>query len=216
MMPNSHIVYGLGHVYVILTENLDPHYQCPVMVRLGRALKRWNLPLLVVVPDGPYLSQPSMLDFEALFKTSVVCGRAHVLRHYDQITLVAMDLRRFVKRLRTEKHSKTLFVTHSSRLDIILGFVSHARVHESLWGEPFRAGLILAGGEDIDQKERESIVEAIRPIDCPVLFSHTNTYDTLEQLQSYTAKLSAVDPKRTTSAIAHYSPHLDIERIVNG
>jgi len=98
-----------------------------------------------------------MLDFEALFRTTVVCGRtcvfaivvappahpaavvaSHVLRHYDQITLVAMDLRRFVKRLRTEKHSKTLFVTHSSRLDIVLGFVSHARVHEGLWGEPFR------------------------------------------------------------------------------
>jgi len=70
---------------------------------------------------------------------ALTCARRrHVLRHYDQITLVAMDLRRFVKRLRTEKHSKTLFVTHSSRLDIVLGFVSHARVHEGLWGEPFR------------------------------------------------------------------------------
>jgi BioD-like phosphotransacetylase family protein len=180
----------------------------------GRALQRWGMPLLGVVPDGPYLSQPSMLDFEQLFDTTVVCGRAHLLRHFDEITLVAMDLRRFFKRLRTEKHSKTLFVTHASRLDVVLGFVSHARVHESVWGEPFRAGLILAGGGDVDQKERDSIVEAIRPIDCTVLFSNANTYDTLQQLQNYTAKLSAMDPKRTSSAIEHYSPHIDIARIV--
>jgi phosphate acetyltransferase len=58
----------------------------------GRALKRWDVPLLGVVPDGPYLSQPSMLDFEELFKSRVLSGREDILRHYDSIILVSVSL----------------------------------------------------------------------------------------------------------------------------
>jgi dethiobiotin synthetase len=56
----------------------------------GRALKRWDVPLLGVVPDGPYLSQPSMLDFEELFKAKLIAGQDDLLRHYDSITLVSV------------------------------------------------------------------------------------------------------------------------------
>ena len=56
----------------------------------ARALQRWNVPLLGVVPDGPYLSQPSMLDFEELFKTKVLSGQEDLLRHYDSIILVSV------------------------------------------------------------------------------------------------------------------------------
>lgn len=129
---------------------------------MGRALRRWELPLLGVVPDAEYLAQPSMLDFQQLFSNNVIVGKEHLLRHYDQITLVSMDLRRFMNRLRTEKHSKTLFVTHSSRLDIILGLISHSQIHEMIWGEPFRAGLILAGHSDVDEVGLTSSSRMIR------------------------------------------------------
>ena len=86
-----------------------------------------------------------------------------------------MDLRRFSKRLRTERHSKTLFVTHASRLDIVLAFISHSRVHESIWGEPFQAGLVLAGGGDIEEAEKTALVDVIRMQTRPVLFSMRST-----------------------------------------
>lgn len=57
----------------------------------GRALKRWEVPLLGVVPDATYLSQPSMLDFQDLFKTKVLAGEQDLLRHYDSITLVSVS-----------------------------------------------------------------------------------------------------------------------------
>jgi len=57
----------------------------------GRALMRWEIPLLGVIPDGPYLSQPSMLDFEELFKTKLLAGQDDLLRHYDSITLIAVS-----------------------------------------------------------------------------------------------------------------------------
>lgn len=86
-----------------------------------------------------------------------------------------MDLRRFNKRLRTERHSKTLFVTHASRLDVVLAFIAHAQVHESIWKEPFQAGLILAGGGDIEDSERAALVDVIRSQNRPVLFSMRST-----------------------------------------
>lgn len=39
-----------------------------------KALKRWNIPLLGVVPDLPALSRPSMMDFEELFQTELMSG----------------------------------------------------------------------------------------------------------------------------------------------
>lgn len=180
-----------------------------------KALRRWDIPLLGVVPDAEYLAQPSMLDYETLFRTQLVVGHEHRLRHYDRITLVSMDLRRFSRRLRTEKHTKTLFVTHASRLDVVLCFVSHALVHEQIWGEPFKAGLILAGGNDIDESERQAIVEALQAQTlCPALISTRSTYSTMLLISQHTAKLSALDLKRTQHAVDHYVPHIDIQRAV--
>lgn len=180
----------------------------------SRALKRWDVPLLGVVPDGPYLSQPSMLDFEELFKSKLLSGREDLLRHYDSIILVSMDLRRFNKRLRTERHSKTLFVTHASRLDIVLAFIAHARVHESIWNERFEAGLVLAGGGDVEDSEKAALSDVIQNQTRPILFSMRSTYETMSLIGSYTAKLTANDPKRNVKAIEHYVPHIDIAKII--
>jgi hypothetical protein len=87
-----------------------------------------------------------------------------------------MDLRRFNKRLRTEKHSKTLFVTHASRMDIVLAFLAYANVHEGLWGEPFQAGLVLAGGGDIEDAEKAALSDMIKTQKRPILFSMRSTY----------------------------------------
>ena len=182
----------------------------------GKAVARWDIPLLGVVPDYEYLSQPSMLDYEGLFKTELVIGHEHRLRHYDRITLVSMDLRRFSKRLKTEKHTKTLFVTHASRLDIVLCFVAHAQTHERIWGEKFKAGIILAGGQDIDESERQTVIDALRAQDlCPALISSRSTYSTMLLISQHTAKLSALDVKRTQKAVEHYVPHIDIERVMS-
>lgn len=180
----------------------------------SRALERWHIPLLGVVPDGPYLSQPSMLDFEELFKTKLLSGLPDRLRHYDAITLVAMDLRTFAKRLHTERSSRTLFVTHASRLDILMSFISHAKLHEEVHGEPFTAALILAGVGDLDDFDRKIVQDLIQNQARPMLFSDKSTYETMLAISHYTAKLSANDPKRTSKAVEHYVPHLDMQRIV--
>ncbi len=44
---------------------------------LGRALERWGVPLLGVIPDWPYLGHPALADIERLFKTKMISGSQH-------------------------------------------------------------------------------------------------------------------------------------------
>lgn len=78
----------------VIVNKIVPGKEDMIRDYFGRALARWDVPLLGVVPDGPYLSQPSMLDFQDLFKSKLVSGQDEVLRHYDSITLVSVS--RFV------------------------------------------------------------------------------------------------------------------------
>jgi len=178
-----------------------------------KALQRWQIPLIGVVPDASYLGSPTMLDYEQLFKTKLICGEEQKLNHFNRTTLVAMELGRFLDRLHTEQHSKSLFVTHASRVDIILGFVSHANVHEKRWGEPWRGGMIIAG-EVPKHAIPDSLMDALKNSKCPMLHAKMSTYDAMVALTSYTAKLSALDSRRTTAAIQHYEPHIDFNFLV--
>lgn len=83
----------------VIVNKVMPNKVDMIKDYFGRALSRWNVPLLGVVPDGPYLSQPSMLDFEELFRTKLIAGEEDLLRHYDSITLVSVSLFRNQEKL---------------------------------------------------------------------------------------------------------------------
>jgi dethiobiotin synthetase len=179
-----------------------------------KALRRWDIPLIGVVPDASYLGSPTMLDFEQLFETDTLCGKPETkLWHFNQTTLVAMGLGRFIDRLHNEKHSKTLFVTHSSRVDILLAFIAHGAVHAERWGAPWRAGLILAG-EMPRHSLPDSMLAALNNQTSPILHANRSTYDAMVMLTNYTAKLSALDSSRTTAAIEHYEPHINFDQLL--
>jgi len=178
----------------------------------AKALARWDIPLLGVVPDASSLASPTMIDFEQLFDTKTVCGSEESkLWHFNETTLVAMGLGRFMDRLHREQHSSTLFVTHSSRVDILLGFLSHGAVHEERWGSRWKSGLIMAGDKHVTQ---DSVSTTLRNQSSPVLHVDLSTYDAMLALTNYTAKLSALDSKRTTAAIKHYEPYIDFDKVL--
>lgn len=185
---------------------------CRIEEYFAKALKRWDIPLLGVVPDASLLSMPTMLDFESLFDAKVMSGEESRLNHFDQTTLVAMGLKSFMERVNDEQHSKTLFVTHASRADIVLGFIAHGAVHQQRWGVPFKAGLIVAG--EPPGAMPESLLSVVKAQKSPILHARMSTYDAMVQLTNYTAKLSALDVRRTTAAIRHYEPYIDFDQIL--
>ena len=175
----------------VLVNKVQPSKTGMISEYFAKALKRWDIPLLGVVPDAELLGRCTMIDYENLFQQKIVSGTPEsALWHFDTTALVAMNLNVFIEKLHKERHSKTLFVTHASRSDLILGFLMHKNVHEEYWGKAWRAGLILAG-----QKQHSpdpSLMTALQRQTQPVLLSGKGTYETMLSITNYTGNFIAL------------------------
>jgi BioD-like phosphotransacetylase family protein len=175
--------------------------------------ERWKLPLLGCVPDKPFLGCPALADLEQLFGTKLMSGSQHRMRHYsvDQINLVTTSLGRFLENLRV-KPSRTMYVTHVTRNDIILGFLAEAQ-RKNAEGVPFEASLILCG-----RKPRYALFPEIKDMitstNAPVMEVNRSTRMAMQDLQIYTPKLTIDDKSRVNQAIAHYEGYIDFDELL--
>jgi len=172
-----------------------------------------NIPLLGVVPDLPSLQHPCMLDFEELLGTKVLCGEDRVLSPFKKKTLVTSGLRRFLVKLSSNDYNDTLFVTHASRNDIILGFLSHGHNFEQKTGEKFGGGMVLTGLPPIDQPQ-DYILDIFAGANLPVLYSANTTYNTMNLITNHTSKHNSGNPERVKLCAEHYESHLDFTKLL--
>lgn len=109
-------------------------------------LQAWGVPLLACIPDRPFLGCPALADLENLFKTELMSGLEHRFRHYavDDINVVTTSLARFLENLR-EKPARTLYICHSTRDDLIVGFLGEFQRRREKTEHPFEAALIVCG-----------------------------------------------------------------------
>ncbi|GMF36564.1 unnamed protein product [Phytophthora lilii] len=174
---------------VILNKVLEDRMD---MVReyFPKAMEHWggDVPLIGVVPNLPSLSNPSMLDFEGLFQTQMLTSRSRRFQQYNKTTLVTAGLRRFLAKLTAPDFENTLFVTHVSRNDIILGFLSHAQNYELVMKKPYGGGLILTGSPSDDQPQ-DYIMNIIKNAQAPVLYVPTTTFEAMEKITHFTGTL---------------------------
>ncbi|KAG7375283.1 hypothetical protein PHYPSEUDO_002067 [Phytophthora pseudosyringae] len=180
-----------------------------------KAMKHWggNVPLIGVVPNLPSLSNPSMLDFEGLFSTRMLAARSSRFQQYNKTTLVTAGLRRFLAKLTAPEFEHALFVTHVSRNDIILGFLSHAQNFELMMKRPYGGGLILTGSPSDDQPE-DYITNIIKNAQAPVLYVPTPTFEAMEKITHFTAKFNPTDEQKVHACGEHYASHIDFDAIL--
>ncbi|MBI3900722.1 MAG: AAA family ATPase, partial [Chlamydiia bacterium] len=105
---------------VILNKVLDEKREM-IISYMGKALQRWNIPLIGTVPYSQFLSTPSMEDFELLFETSLLSGEAFHYCHFQTIRLVATSLVTFRERILPNQ----LIVTPATREDIVLALLEY-------------------------------------------------------------------------------------------
>ncbi|KAF4317157.1 hypothetical protein G195_009451, partial [Phytophthora kernoviae 00238/432] len=162
-----------------------------------KAMKLWgeDVPLIGIVPNLPALSDPSMLDFEGLFKTQMLTSRSRRFQQYSKTTLVTAGLRRFLSKLTSPEFDNALFVTHVSRNDIILGFLSHAQTFELTNGIPYGGGLILTGSPSEDQPQ-DYLMNIIKHAQAPILYVPMTTFAAMEKITHFTAKFNPTDENR--------------------
>mmetsp|Transcript_1933 Transcript_1933/g.3525 ORF Transcript_1933/g.3525 Transcript_1933/m.3525 type:complete len:468 (-) Transcript_1933:1543-2946(-) len=176
------------------------------------------VPLVGCIPDRPFLGCPALADFERLFQTQLLTGRQHVLRHYrvSDLNLVATSLQVFLREMRTNP-TRTLYVCHASRNDILLGFLMESPVLMERGGEGNQSALIVTGTDDHPLSEQVmDIVRDMKDSETapPVMLVPQSTSRVMEQIVEYTPKLNYQDSHRADIAVEHYEQYIDFDLLL--
>ena len=133
------------------------------------------------------------------------------------MSMVTTDLAAFLRTLqRQPDESRTLFICHSSREDIILGFLGDYR-RRARRGIPFQSALVICtGGDDgLDDEEAKLSTEVCDMIQDsgnagpPVIVaSGCSPAEAAKKIRTMTPKFNASDERRVTKAAEHYEPYV--------
>jgi dethiobiotin synthetase len=197
---------GVRLAGVILNRVLDDKREM-VLRYMQKALSRWNVPILGAVPFSPFLSTPTLKDFEHLFQTELLTGQAHRLRHLPQISLIATT----VELYKTSLSPGQLIITPAGREEIILTTLTrYWDLKISHPEEEVEMGMILTGRTP----PKESLVEQIRRAEIPMLYVPLSSFAARKMINSYTAKIRREDVEKINEAVDIVSRHIDFERLV--
>mmetsp|Transcript_28955 Transcript_28955/g.57626 ORF Transcript_28955/g.57626 Transcript_28955/m.57626 type:complete len:196 (-) Transcript_28955:278-865(-) len=181
---------------------------------MTRALMdNWGVPLLGCIPDRHFLGCPAIADLERLFKTKLISGSSHVMRHYSiaETNLVTTSLGTFMATLR-HKPSRTLYLCHVTRNDVILGFLGEYQRRLKV-GDQFEATLVLCGRKGKYSLSTD-MADMIRSWGAPVLHVEESTFRTMEMISQFTPKLNIDDKHRVKEAINHYEKYIDFDELL--
>jgi phosphate acetyltransferase len=195
--------YGVKVIGVLLNRVL-PEKKEMISRYMQKALKQWNIPLLGCIPFDPFLSYPTMRDFEVLFETKLMTGKRHLLRHFKNTRLVATS----VEVYRELIVQSQLVITPSNREDIILATLTKhwdfkiGHPHEDL-----ESGMILTG----DHPPRHYIVEELKKADIPMLYVPLHSHAAIQKINSFTSKIRQDDVEKVKEAIDVVEKHIDFD-----
>ena len=178
-----------------------------VLTYMEKALSRWNIPILGCIPYDPFLSNPTMQDFESLFKATLLTGEDHHMRHFRHTRLVATSLKNYRELILPNQ----LIITPSNREDIILATLTkHWDVKIADPHKDLAVGIILTG----DAPPRQTIVEALRKANIPMLYAPVSSYKAMEMITSYTVKIRKEDKEKINEAVELVESHIDFDKLI--
>lgn len=197
--------YGVPVAGVILNRVLDDKREM-VLNYMEKALNKWEIPILGCIPFDPFLSNPSMKDFELLFKATLLSGEEYHQRHFRHTRLVATSLKNFRELILP----KQLIITPANREDIILATLTkHWDVKMANPKDDLEAGMILTG----DAPPRQTIIEALKKANIPMLYAPVSSYKAMEMITSYTVKIRKEDKEKVQEAIELVESHIDFDKL---
>ena len=207
--------YNVRIAGVIINKVIPEKYEQTKQYMSKAMLQTWGIPLLGCVPDQPFLGCPALADLERLFGTELICGMEHRFRHYsvDSINVVTTNLTRFLENLR-EKPTRTLYLCHVTRDDLIVGFMGEYQRRKANGDESFESALLICGRRGKYQLSREisDLLSGLKG--APVMIVETTTHEATSKIGKYTPKLNIDDTNRVNVAIEHYEPYIDFKELL--
>lgn len=191
---------GLKIAGVILNRVLDDKREM-IENYMQKALKRWNIPLLGSIPYDPFLSNPSIKDFENLFNATLLSGEKYHMRHFRHTRLIATPLETYLSLIQPSQ----LIITPSIREDIVHATIDYQKIHGDI-----EAGFILTG----EEHPTPDIIKALKSADIPMLFAPTSSYKAMQMITSYTVKIQREDTEKIQEAINVVENHIDFDHLL--
>ena len=212
--------YNVRIAGVVINKVRQDKYEQTKKYMSNALMKNWGVPLLGCVPDRPFLGCPALMDLEKVFGTQLVSGQKHRFRHYsvNDMNLVTTNLTRFLENLRN-KPSRTLYICHVSRDDLILGFMAEYQRRKRLKEnnpeeEEFESALIICGRRGKYELAKEVKDMVLELDNAPVLLVEHSTHEAMRKIYQYTPKFNSDDTHRVATAVDHYEPYINFDELV--
>lgn len=144
----------------------------------------------------------------------LISGDEHRFRHYNikDINVVTTSLTRFLENLR-EKPSRTLYICHVTRDDLIVGFMGEFQRRREKNEQPFEAALIVCGRKDKYQLSAE-VLDMLKCLKgAPVMNVGYSTHDAMSKIHRFTPKLNIHDTNRVEVAVDHYEQYINFDEL---
>jgi len=197
--------HGAKVIGVILNRVL-PDKREMVIEYMNKALARWKIPLLGSIPYTPFLSSPSMQDFETLFQCTMLTGECHRMRHFKHTRLVATSVESYSQHIMPNQ----LLITPSTREDIILATLSrHWDMKISSPDSDLESGMILTG----HAMPKPHLLEQIKKANIPMLYVPVTSDTALKMITVHTAKIQKEDLQKIQEAIGVVESHINFEQL---
>lgn len=234
--------YGVNIAGVIINK-VQPDKFDQTRDYLGKAIRQmWTgkngepaPPLLGVVPDRPYLGCPALADVESAFGSVLLSGGDHRYRHYDVgsnvqgrcigMSMVTTDLAAFLTTMqRQPESSRTIFICHATRDDVILGFLGEYR-RRARRDIPFQSALVIctAGDDGLGDLANEAklsaevceMIKDLGPAGPAILVASGHSpAEAAKKIRTMTPKFNASDERRVSRACSHYEPYIDFDLLL--
>lgn len=185
---------------VILNRVLNEKREM-VIDYMQKALLRWNIPLIGCIPYHPFLSAPSMDDFETLFHTTLISGEQFHYRHFESMRLVATSVETFKENILLNQ----LIVTPATREDIVDALLEKSVIRSNIPSH----GLILTGR----YPPSPTLIERLKRAHIPALYANETSFHAMQMITSFIAKIRKEDITKVESAIRLVESHLDCSQI---
>ena len=193
----------------VIVNKVIPEKVNEVSFYVQKYLDKHQIPLLGVVPFLEGIDSPKMIDLQTLLNSPILSKNKQPNFHVKDINLVEITLTHFLREIKSKMIKNTLFVTHSSRNDIILGFCSYAAIYKGQFGKLWDNGLIICN----DGYLEPSMEDMIKKCQAAIISTPKSTSDIILKINQSTAKFNAEDPIRTELAIQHYNNFIDIDKL---
>jgi BioD-like phosphotransacetylase family protein len=191
--------YGAQVAGVILNRVLDDKRKM-ILNYMPKALKIWNVPLLGLIPFDPFLTTPTMSDFELLFEQKLLSGAKESLHHFDQVKLITSS----IEIESPESLSNQLLMTSADQEEMILDILKKQKELS------IHIGFILTGASP----PSSLLLQKLQSAKIPTLFIPLTSTKVIQMINSHVGKIRKEDTSKIAEAIQIVEKNIDFDKLI--